>query len=160
MKKLFLIAMIIVCIAEKNAIAQDTTYFDAGWKVTTVDSASYFRKKLRNDSGWQVTDCFISGKTQMTGFYTDDSCKIEQGEFSWYDNKGNLYHLCHYNQGKSEGSKTLYYPAGGKRTEGVNKGGNKVGEWLAYYRSGKLSGKAQFEDGNQVSGTFYRKTEP
>lgn len=149
--------MIIVCISETHAIAQDTTYFDVSWKATTVGNAAYFRKKLKTDSGWRVSDYFMSGKTQMTGCYTDDSCKIEQGEFVWYDNKGNLYHRCNYNQGKSEGSDILYYHEGGKRMEGTNKAGKKVGEWLGYYPSGKLSAKAQFEDGNQVSASFYNE---
>ena len=107
MKKPFLITLVILGISRLDASAQDTTYFNANWKITTPDSASYFRLKVKRENGWQVTDCFKSGKTQMAGFYSDDSCQIKQGEFTWYDDKGNLYHRSMYVEGNVEGNTIL-----------------------------------------------------
>jgi TonB family protein len=159
-KRILLVTLIITGISQIHAFAQDTTYFNASWKVSTADQASYFRKKVKTDSGWQVTDCFISGKPQMAGFYTDDSCKVSQGEFTWYDDKGNLYHRCSYVQGKAEGRETLYYPGnpgGHKRTEGMNKADKHTGDWTGYYPSGKLSARVRFKDGNQSSASFFNE---
>jgi TonB family protein len=35
--------------------------------------------------------------------------------------------------------------------------GKKEGDWTAYYRSGKISGKAAYVNDKQVSGTFYNE---
>jgi TonB family protein len=139
------------------AIAQDTTYYDAGWKVTTATNASYFRLKFKKAPGWQVRDCYLSGKVQMEGSYSDDSCKINQGEFSYYNEKSLRYHVCHYDQGKRDGIDQLYYENGQLRTEGKYKKGKEDGEWVGYYPSGKLSARAHFKEGDQRDGKFYNE---
>jgi TonB family protein len=157
MSKPLLFTLNLVVFFRQAALAQDTTYYNASWKETTADSASYFRLKIKKDIVWHVRDCFKTGKTQMAGSYSDDSCHIKQGEFTWYDDKGNLYHRCMYIQGNAEGAETLYFNNGHKRTEGMNKAGNPEGEWVGYYPSGKLSAKARFRGGKQVAGSFFQE---
>jgi len=152
-----LIALILFCSYILPALAQDTTYYDANWKVSTAVNASYFRLKLKKATGWQVKDCYISGKPQMEGAYSDDSCTINQGAFSYYDEKGHLYHVCHYEQGQLEGDEILYYDNKQIRTEGKNKDGKCDGEWVGYFPSGKISARASFYDGEQVSGNFFNE---
>jgi TonB family protein len=157
MKSKLLIPLIICVISDLSAFAQTTTYLTAGHEETTADKAFYTRKKAKTDSGWQVTDYFLSGKTAMTGFYTDDSCKIGQGEFAMYDDSGLVYDRYYLVQKKAEGKETLYYSNGIIRAEGTNRAGKRSGEWAGFFPSGKLSGKAKFEDGNQVSASFFHE---
>jgi antitoxin component YwqK of YwqJK toxin-antitoxin module len=100
MKKRHFIILIVICFYVLPALAQDTTYYDANWRVTVVSNASYFRLKIKRGTGWQVKDCYLSGKSQMEGSYSDDSCKINQGPFSYYDENGHLYHTCIYVNGQ------------------------------------------------------------
>ncbi|HEX9503237.1 MAG TPA: TonB family protein [Patescibacteria group bacterium] len=139
------------------ANAQDTTYFNHSWQETKAQNAPYYRTKLKTDSGWQVIDHFRSGKIQMNGFYIDDSFHIAQGEFAWFDDKGIPSHRCHYLRGKLEGTDTSYYPDGRKQVIGQNKAGDKQGDWIAYYPSGKIAGKARFDKGKQLSTSFYQE---
>ena len=139
------------------ALAQDTTYYDANWKVTVATNASYFRLKFKKNPGWQVRDCYLSGKVQMEGSYIDDSCKISQGEFSYFNEKSLRYHVRHYEQGKLDGLDQLYYENGQLRTEGNYKNGKEDGEWVGYYPSGKLSARAHFKRGDQTGGKFYNE---
>ena len=68
MKTLIQLALFFTCCAsEVPALAQDTLYYNAIWKEITADKASYFRIKTRSTIGWQVSDCFLSGKPQMKG---------------------------------------------------------------------------------------------
>jgi protein TonB len=140
-----------------TALAQDTIYYNAGWKTTTRDKASYFRTKEKKDSLWQVTDHFIKGPVQMTGAYADDSFHINQGEFSWFDEKGVVSHRCTYVNGKLEGPESYYYPNGKMKVAGQNKADKQAGEWTGYYLNGKSSGKARYDTGRQVSATFYNE---
>lgn len=157
MVKKTLITLILFCSYILPALAQDTTYYDANWKVSVAANASYFRLKLKKTTGWQVKDCYISGKPQMEGAYSDDSCTINQGLFSYYDEKGHLYHLCHYEQGQLEGDEILYYDNNQIRTEGKYKDGHRDGDWVGYYPSGKLSARSSFKDGDQISGDFFNE---
>jgi protein TonB len=157
MIKTTLIALLLAAVCELPSIAQDTTYLNSNWKETTADKAAYFRIKIKRDTGWQLTDYFRSGKIQMTGSYSDESCNISQGEFIWYDDKGAINRRCSYVQGKAEGSETYYYNNGHKKVTGTNNAGEQDGEWIGYYPSGRLSGKASYEKGKQVSATFFHE---
>jgi len=150
----YFIAVSILSIYILPTLAQDTTYYDANWKVTISSNASYFRLKNKTASGWQVKDCYLSGNPQMEGSYLDESCTISQGEFKYYDEKGHLYHSCHYENGKLEGAELFYYDNGQIRTEGAYLNGMQNGEWKGYYPSGNLSAMANFEDGEQSSASF------
>jgi TonB family protein len=99
----------------------------------------------------------LSGASQMTGGYADDSFHIQQGEFSWYSDKGFVTHRCTYQKGKEEGPESYYYPDGKLRVKGQNNNNKKTGEWLGYYTNGRLSGKAVYDTGTQVSATFYNE---
>src|ERR1700681_4084082 len=154
-KPLFILS--IFCISVLPSLAQDTTYYDANWKVSVAANASYFRLKVKNSSGWKVKDCYLSGKPQMEGFYSDDSCEIQNGAFSFYNEMGQLYHECHYKDGQLEGSDLLYYDDRRIRTKGDYKQGKQVGEWVGYYPSGKRSADVHFENGDQISGDFFNE---
>ncbi|HZZ74697.1 MAG TPA: TonB family protein [Puia sp.] len=154
-KKLLLLAIIgISCLP---VMAQDTIYYNKNWEVTVADKAKYFRLKWREDKSWKVKDCYLSGKPQMEGAYIDDSCKIQMGTFSYYDEKGQLSHRCNYKDGEPDGPDMLYYDNGQIRTKGNYNKGYEVGEWLGYYPSGKPSAVAYFKKGKQVKGEFFNE---
>ena len=157
MKQLILSILIAAVTLPFTALAQDTTWFNSAWKPCTAGQAAYYRTKVKTDGVWQIADHYRSGKLQMTGGYADDSFHVSQGEWTWYDGTGIILHRCYYVQGKLEGPDTLYYPDGRKRVTGKNKAGHKEGEWLGYYPSGKLSGKAKYEKDKQVSGTYFNE---
>ena len=142
---------------EVFALSQDTIYYDVVWKETTADKASYFRIRSKLSAGWQVTDYFLFGKPQMTGGYADDSFHIRQGEFVWYDSSGVVIHRCLLKNNKQNGLEFYYYKSGQVQMSGRNEDDEAEGDWIGYYPSGKISGKAKFKKGKQVSGVFYKE---
>lgn len=140
-----------------STIAQDTTWFDKAWRQSTAAKAAYYRTTLKKDAIWQVTDHFLSGTPQMTGGYADDSFHIQQGEFCWYNDKGIVTHRCTYKKGKEEGPESFYYPDGKLQVKGQNSDKKKTGEWIGYYKNGRVSAKAVYDTGRQVTGEFYNE---
>jgi len=139
------------------AFTQDTTYYNKNWEVTNANKASYFRLKSKEGKEWIVKDYYMSGKTQMSGSFSDDSCQIKSGAFSFYNEKGQLIHACNYRNGEQDGSDMVYYDNGQLRTKGNYKRGLEDGEWLGFYPSGKPSAIARFKKANQVSGRFFNE---
>jgi TonB family protein len=136
----------------------DTLYFNASWRDTTAVHASFYRVRVRQGAGWQVTDHYISGKIQMTGTFSDDSCKIRQGEFTYFDSTGLAFHRYSFKDNKENGKETYTWPNKKTMMTGSYKNGERDGEWIGYYRTGnayknKIEGivVVQFivdEDGN------------
>ncbi len=157
MLKLRVLTPLLILLFPLFSLAQDTVYYNTIWKETTKDKADYYRIKTKTADGWLVKDCFLSGKPQMTGGYADDSLQVSQGRFVWYTEKGVPTHSCIYVQGKLEGADTLFYPNGHRREVGVNKAGEKEGEWVGYYPSGAVAAKVKYEQGKQVSASFFNE---
>ena len=157
MKPTLLITSLIVAF-NLSTFAQtpDTLYFNASWRDTTAAHASFYRVRVRQGAGWQVTDHFINGKIQMTGTYSDDSCKVRQAEFSWFDSTGLAYHRCSYKDNKENGKETYTWSNKKTMMTGSYKNGERDGEWIGYYRTGQVAGDVVYENGKQVSGTFYK----
>ena len=144
------------CILNHSAYAQDTIYCNSMWEKTDAAHATYYRVRMRVNGGWHVTDHFRGGKLQMTGDYADDSMHVNNGEFTWYDEKG-INRRCHYVNGKLDGSDTLFYPNAKKKVTGQNKDGDKEGQWTGYYPTGKVAAKATYQNGKQMSAVFYNE---
>jgi TonB family protein len=91
----------------------------------------------------------------MTGTYSDDSCKIKQGEFTYFDSTGLAFHRCSYKDDKENGKETYTWPNKKVMMTGSYKNGERDGQWIGYYRTGQVAGDVVYENGKQVSGTFY-----
>lgn len=158
MKPLFLtVISLAACNIAAIAQTKDTIYFNDSWRDTTAANASYYRIRTRDGAGWQVTDYFLNGKTQMTGVFSDDSCKVRQGEFAWFDSTGMAFHKCSYTNNKKDGKETYTWPNKKMMMTGINKKDQMEGEWLGYYRSGQIAGDVVYANGKQVSGAFYNE---
>jgi TonB family protein len=147
----------LIIILHFSVFAQDTTWFDSHWVVTTVEKGYYYRTKTKTDTGWVVKDHYPGGKLQMSGNYADDSCKVQDGEFRWYNDKGIITHVYTYRKGKPHGLEILYYTDGQEKVKGNISGGERDGPWTAYYPSGKIAGKATYNVGKQSSVVLFHE---
>jgi TonB family protein len=159
MKPFLLLIIVSLAIGNISSIAQtkDTTYFNGSWRDTTAANASYYRVRTRQATGWLVTDYLLNGKTQMTGIFSDDSSKVRQGEFTWFDSTGMAIHKCSYTKNKKDGRELYTWSNKKMMMTGVNKDDQMEGEWLGYYRSGQIAGDVVYAKGQQISGTFYNE---
>ncbi|MDP4148727.1 MAG: TonB family protein [Bacteroidota bacterium] len=157
MRVAILFAILPALACTESAVAQDTTYQNAKYGPSTPDRATYYRVKARTDSGWRVSEYRMSGKPQSIINYKDDSLKVRQGEFISYNDKGVVVYRTSFLDGKADGNETYFYETGRLRATGLRKGGDYEGEWVGYFPSGKLAGKATFVHGKEVSGEFFHE---
>ncbi|PWT70614.1 MAG: hypothetical protein C5B59_19590 [Bacteroidetes bacterium] len=154
-----LLSLAFLSLGNLSAVAQtqDTIYYNEARRDTTAAHASYYRTRIRQGTGWQVTDHYLNGKPQMTGGFSDDSCHIRQGIYTWYDSTGRPTRESAYADNKENGKDTRYYSGGQVEMSGNFKNGKEDGDFIAYYPNGKISGKAKFVNGKQVRGDFFNE---
>jgi TonB family protein len=69
----------------------DTTWLDVIWKVSSKDSAIYYRLITKNDGLWLKQDFFKeNNQLQMSGNYIDSACLLKTGFFVWHRKDGSL----------------------------------------------------------------------
>jgi antitoxin component YwqK of YwqJK toxin-antitoxin module len=106
-------------------------FYNYQWKeVTDVTKARFYSIIEKKDSLWQRQDFYIrEAKLQMTGYYKDAECKVEQGEFTWFHPNGHLQTIGKYINGK------------------------KNGVWLSFHDNGMMSDSVSYNENGWVFGT-------
>lgn len=141
--------------------AQDTTWFDANWQVTTKDNAEYYRPTpQKKGNGYWIVDYYKNGKIQMEG-YSSSAVPLEEefdGLVTYYHDNGKPFHEANYKNGKLEGVRKVYYESGELKEQGRYKDGKRDGIWKTFYKSGKIESKGKYQDGEKVGiwKTFYK----
>ncbi len=65
-----------------TAVAQDTTYFDAGWKSTTKADSKYFRVQTKEGNLWTRSDYWSMNKQlQMKGNLSSLEPELKEGYY-------------------------------------------------------------------------------
>ena len=132
---------------ENGNIKENTTYKD---NEITGEFTEYFENGKLERKG-NYTKKKIDGKL----FYYDEDgltysdAVYEKGklrEVNFYDKKGNI--ISNTSTRKGAADITFFSPQGIKLTQGYfNRDGNKEGEYVVYYASGKVSEKTMYKDG-------------
>jgi TonB family protein len=137
------------------ATAQDTVWFDAKGHVSSTHLYSY-GTRVKNDSGWLFSFYYHNGKPKMIGQY-DDSMRLRQGICRWFFQDGMVNHLQTFAADTANGLEQYYYDNGQVQMQGITIGGNREGEWSAFFPSGGLAAKAQYAGGIRVKTTLYNE---
>lgn len=106
-----------------------TFYYNNYWELTTRDSAKYIRSctydTLNGGFYGNVTDTFVSGKTQMTGSYSATLTKAggkpqamdKHGLFTFYYDNGQVESVGEFRVGARFGNWKYFFPNGKPRME-------------------------------------------
>ncbi|MGD1945434.1 MAG: hypothetical protein ACFB0A_03975, partial [Croceivirga sp.] len=107
----------------------DTLYYDAKWKPSIKDSASFFRPPpIKEGDFYRVKDFYISGELQMNGRSKHYSKDTWEGQVIWYNQDGSIFQQGEYSNGRLDGDFITFFK------------GEKL---LANYKYGKLSSGKQ-----------------
>jgi len=115
--------------------AQDTSYYDNGWKPCNISAASYARVVKIGNAGYKVKDYFYpSWDIQMTGTYEDLQYKDKTGEFRYFYSDGKIKRIEYYDY-------------------------NQLNDWLIEYKSnGEISDSIFFSQGKKENTSkFFRE---
>lgn len=131
-------------------------YFDANWKVTTKENASFYRiqpsKKLGNLI--LVEDFYINKTPQFQGYSFQDNEDNYVGDVLWLDENGFDSSFYQFYNFSAVSNLTYYYPSGQKLKTIQYKNGRKDGETILYHEDGSVLMKGKYDGGKPASGDF------
>lgn len=131
-------------------------YFDANWKVTSKENASFYRiqpsKKLGNLI--LVEDFYINKTPQFQGYSFQDNEDNYVGDVLWLDENGFDSSFYQFYNFSAVSNLTYYYPSGQKLKTIQYKNGRKDGETILYHEDGSVLMKGKYDGGKPASGDF------
>ncbi|MCC6701001.1 MAG: TonB family protein [Fluviicola sp.] len=128
---------------------KDTLFLDFFRKKTTDLSDVYYFRIIEKDSNlFHVDDYFFkSKKLAMKGAFSDDSLKVNEGDFYFYRDDSSSYYLNEkraYKNGKRDGLDQFYYETGELYYSYTYISGKLDGDFLVYYKNGSLKRKETY----------------
>lgn len=88
---------------------QDITYYDAKWKPTVKDSASFYRPQVQKEGVfYRVKDYYISGQIQMNAVSKYVDKDYWEGKVTWYNEDGTPYQTGNYTNNRIDGEFITY----------------------------------------------------
>ncbi|PWU00042.1 MAG: hypothetical protein C5B52_09740 [Bacteroidetes bacterium] len=149
---LFLVFISFSTFSQKKSSVKIYKYYDWQWKEADPKYARFYSILMQTDSGWHRQDYFINARSlQMEGWYDDSTCKIANGEFSYYYANRLLMSKGRYVHGYKEGSWVQYHPNGMLEDSGFYENNRLVGNYLVWYQNGYLADSLEMHvDGSGV----------
>ena len=149
-----LLVFVFLSLNHVDARTVDTVYFDAAWKETQKNKASYYRLVEKKGDMYRVEDYYLTGKLQMEGMYSNAGSYrtidsgMKQGDFLYYDSTGGISSQGAYLDNKRKGP-WKYYFNGTKQISGEGNyiDGEKEGHWKYYNQIGTMRSESGYEKG-------------
>ncbi|MEA3451755.1 MAG: toxin-antitoxin system YwqK family antitoxin [Bacteroidota bacterium] len=138
-------------------------YLDANWQpLPNKTSAKYYRivDFINETNRAKVRDYYMDGQIQMTGegIFNDKSNLadyIMDGEFTFYDEKGNTTEISNYKNDKLHGKYFEYYENGKGKFIANYKNDLLNGDCILFYSDGKPKEKIHYIN-NRVNNSYQR----
>jgi len=157
MKRKTLLAIIII-FSFLRVFGQDTIWFNEIWQRTIKEKSFYYRLQFKDSIGYKVIDHYKNGVIQMTGHSLTDDSLFKVGEYSYYDEKGNLSSQGEYVKNQKTGTWDHYYANGQLfYTMNFNDEGKIAGNASYYYPDGQLKRSENYVKGFMLYGNCFTK---
>ena len=138
--------LFLIAISISFCYSQDTTYFNSDWKICKKDRASFYRVISQKENLFQVSDFYITTVLQMQGQSSVKDSIFKQGDFYYYNEKGNLIELTTFVDNIKQGKSTQYFENGKPKRITNFTNGDFNGETMYYNSNGILIGKGLAKD--------------
>ena len=184
-KMKLLLPFLLALVASVGSFAQtsNTTYFDANWKETTKDKASFYSVDTQNGNGTLTSkDYYISGQLQMSGQFKSAAKQVRDGYFTyffengktsseglfkndrraenwtWYHDNGTIKEKGEYDRkGLKTGTWRGWYADGSADFEGVFQKDLREGIWKWHHANGQVSARETYTKGQATKTEFYNE---
>ncbi|PZP43628.1 MAG: hypothetical protein DI598_15555, partial [Pseudopedobacter saltans] len=124
-----------------------TQYYDYQWKPAKAPNISYYSVVDKTDSGYLRLDYYVRERVvQMEGYYDDDSCKIQNGRFTYFYPSGKPERQGRYVHGKKEGLWVEVYENGRWKDSTVYRNGKAIGTSLSFFENGSVQDSIERDD--------------
>src|SRR5690349_4699785 len=152
-----LILLLFFYIPFYSSAQQYERFYAYQWHPCDAANARFYTELNKKDSLWERKDYFIHERSlQMTGSYTDTSCKIAEGLFYYYHPNKSLESFGSFKHGKKDGVWISYYPNGMIHDSITYISGNKTGISYSWHSNGYLRDSAVWNnDGSGVEVSWF-----
>lgn len=124
----------------------DTTYLNSEWKKTKMDSASFYRVRKSNGSGFNICYFLINGTLIELGEYASISPVVKNGHFINYSNNGVKLSESNYVNDTLQGEAFDFYPNGVVKKKMFFENNLISGDMLTYSSRGELRSTEKFKN--------------
>ena len=160
--KLFLLAVLCICLATITLPAQDTIFYNSSMKeVKTSDKAAYYAFKIRDKDQPEFVIkkvYYMSDSIQSQERYSILSPEKRDGKYyEWYEN-GQLSEETDYLNGKSHGKSLKYWESGQLKAEINYEKGSFHGNLRTYWENGQLKRQDIYENDELIKGETWDST--
>ncbi|QLG46009.1 toxin-antitoxin system YwqK family antitoxin [Costertonia aggregata] len=108
-KTLGLLNIIFLFAISTVSAQNDTIFYDAKWKPTVKDSASFYRPPIKSEGNlFRVKDYYISGKIQMEALSKSAEKDIWENKATWYNEDGSVFQQATYKDNRLQGDFITY----------------------------------------------------
>jgi antitoxin component YwqK of YwqJK toxin-antitoxin module len=137
-------------------------YYDFRWNRVAPEQARFYTELDKVGDLWDRKDYYVFEKSlQMEGSYTDTSCKVEEGYFSYYYPNKSLESYGKYHHGKKDSVWLDYYPNTLMQDSETYKDGSKVGINLAWHSNGYMADSSRWNaDGSGIEISWFDNGNP
>lgn len=156
-KIIFLIGFLISI----GAMAQgklDTIFYDKNWKVSSKVDASFYRISVKEKKGFTVSDYYVNGTLQMTGFFKSFDPDMKTGPFKYYNKNGSLEMEGVYKSDKKDGEWKDYDSTGILFSVTNYESGKRNGKMIYYYSNGVVKRDESYKEGEFLDGKCFSST--
>lgn len=136
----------------------DTIFYDKNWKESSKVGASFYRIRVKEKKGFTVSDYYINGTLQMTGFFKSIEPDIKIGLFKYYNENGTLDSEGNYKSDKKEGEWKDYDSTGILFSVTNYESGNRNGKMIYYYSNGVVKRDEFYKEGKFIEGKCFSST--
>lgn len=121
--------------------AQKTeTFYDYFWKPAAPENARYYSIIEKTDSGWLRNDYYVSSKQlQMRALYSDEACKIQNGNSLYFYANGLPSVVGRMVNNKQEGICVRYHSNGMLADSAFFRNGQVVDKRFRWHRNGYVA---------------------
>lgn len=137
MKTSTMFIIMFVVFMTTSLTAQQKTWLDTNWQVSTKENATYYYTKTKLTNGF-----WIKGYYKSDNLYLEGLSKIPllnkkefQGVVNFFFETGQLKQQQFYLEGKKEGVWKTFYKNGKIKTKGKYRNDEKVGVWKTFYKN-------------------------
>lgn len=135
-----------VCLMS-SATAQDTTFFDVDWEISTKDHAVFYRTFNKENKQWVVRDHFLSNdQVQMLGYYESKKMEKRTGKWTRWHENGRMSSIHHYHQDLLTSESKSWDQSGHLISSGQYEADERTGEWSYWYPNGQMKSIVEFAE--------------
>lgn len=148
---------LLICMITSCAYSQEVIYFNKSWKLTTKDSAAFYRECKKEEKGYTCTFYNVKGQKHSMGHYRNLEPEVIDGDFIYYNNKGKVSSKTHYVNNSRNGYDITY--SKNQKIYCIRKyaEGKLVDTVTSFYPNGILKRYDFYKQGKFVSGKMFDK---